>query len=188
MLLQKVIDTNKPFVFKQGLDERLLTEEKCEMLFSAKYDGDVIFAFDNITDYDLIHKKLKIIRKYKGKKNVKFYVLVGFESTDAQDILNAFKRIALLFRYGCLPYIMRFQNKNDMPWKMSEFRSLYITLARWCNQPSIVKKMSFRDFCELNQEVHKNKDTLCSSMDAMRKFEKRYPDIAKYFDIRFENR
>ena len=75
-----------------------------------------------------------------------------------------------------------------MPWKMSEFRSLYITLARWCNQPSIVKKMSFRDFCELNQEVHKNKDTLCSSMDAMRKFEKRYPDIAKYFDIRFENR
>lgn len=188
MLLQKVIDTNKPFVFKQGLDERLLTEEKCEMLFSAKYDGDVIFAFDNITDYDLIHKKLKIIRKYKGKKNVKFYVLVGFESTDAQDILNAFKRIALLFRYGCLPYIMRFQNKNDMPWKMSEFRSLYITLARWCNQPSIVKKMSFRDFCELNQEVHKNKDTLCSSMDAMRKFEKRYPEIAKYFDIRFENR
>lgn len=75
LLLQKVIDTNKPFVFKQGLDERLLTEEKCKMLFSAKYDGDVIFAFDNIKDYDLIHKKLKIIGKYKGKKNVKFYVL-----------------------------------------------------------------------------------------------------------------
>ena len=50
------------------------------------------------------------------------------------------------------------------------------------------KKMSFRDFCELNQEVHKNKGTLCSSMDAMRKFEKMYPDSAKYFDMRFENR
>ena len=48
--------------------------------------------------------------------------------------------------------------------------------------------MSFRDFCELNQEVHKNKGTLCSSMDAMRKFEKMYPDSAKYFDMRFENR
>lgn len=35
----------KPFQYKQGLDERLLTDEKCEMLFSSKYDGDYIFAF-----------------------------------------------------------------------------------------------------------------------------------------------
>ena len=47
--------------------------------------------------------------------------------------------------------------------------------------------MSFREFCEANQELHKNKSTLCSSMDAMRMFENKYPDIArKYFDIRFE--
>ena len=68
---------------------------------------------------------------------MKFHVLVAFESTDATDIENAFKRIELLMRYRCLPNLMRYQNKNDTPWKRSEFREMYITLARWCNQPSI---------------------------------------------------
>lgn len=58
VLLQQLIDTGKPFKFKQGLDERLLTDEKCELLFNSNYDGDYTFAFDNIADYDLIHKKL----------------------------------------------------------------------------------------------------------------------------------
>lgn len=186
-LLQELIDTKKPFKFKQGLDERLLTEEKCEMLFSANYDGDYTFAFDNIADYDLIHEKLKMIRKYTKSASVKFYVLVAFESTDAQDIENAFKRIALLMEYQCLPYLMRYQNKNDTPWKRSELRGLYIALARWCNQPSIFKKMSFRQFCEANQEQHKTEGTLCSSMKAMTEFESNYPEVAmKYFDLRYD--
>ena len=45
-LLEEAISNGKPFKFKQGMDERILTNEKCEMLFSAKYDGDYTFAFD----------------------------------------------------------------------------------------------------------------------------------------------
>lgn len=187
-LFQQLLDTNKKFRFKQGLDERLLNEEKCEMLFSAPYDGDYTFAFDNIEDYDLIKSKLQIIRKYNKKKNVKFYVLTGFQSTDGQDIENAFKRISLLMEYNCLPYLMRYQNKNETPWKNSKYHSLYVTMARWCNQPSIFKKMSFRQFCEANQELHKTEGTLCASMQSMVSFEKEYPSIAKqYFDLRFED-
>ena len=48
----------KPFQYKQGMDERLLTDEKCQVLFNSKYDGDYIFAFDNLADYDLIKRKL----------------------------------------------------------------------------------------------------------------------------------
>lgn len=185
-LLEEIISTGRQFKFKQGLDERLLTEEKCRMLFNSKYDGDFTFAFDNISDYDLIHEKLKMIRKYNQKKSVKFYVLVGFESTDAKDIENAFKRVELLLYYRCLPYIMRYMDKNNTPWKQSKYRALYVTIARWCNQPSIIKKMSFRDFCEANQALHKNKNTLCSAMKSMVDFENEYPEIAaQYFDIRF---
>lgn len=187
-ILQQLLDTNKHFKFKQGLDERLLDDEICQILFSSKYDGDITFAFDKISDYDLIESKLKLISKYKKRKSVKFYVLVGFEGTDAQDIENAFKRIELLLHYGCLPYIMRFQNKNETPWKNSRWRGLYITLARWCNQPSIIKKMTFREFCEANQALRKSKNSLCTSLKSLRDFENEYPKIAKrYFDIRFEN-
>lgn len=184
-LLLELRAKNKKFKFKQGLDERLLTEEKCKLLFSSKYDGDFIFAFDNIDDYDLIHEKLKMIRKYT-KRSVKFYVLTGFESVDYKDIENTFRRISLLLRYECLPYLMRYQNKNEAPWKKSPYSKLYIAMARWCNQPSILKKMSFRYFCEANQELKKDKNTVCATLQAMQNFESEHPDIAsKYFDLKF---
>lgn len=186
IMLQELIDTGKPFKFKQGLDERLLTEEMCKMLFNAKYDGDYTFAFDNVSDYDLIHRKLQMIRKYTKSPRIKFYVLVGFESIDAVDIENAFIRISLLQSYRCLPYIMRYQNKNETPWKKSKYKGLYITIARWCNQPSIFKKMTFREFCEANQKNIKTPGFICSSMKAMLCFEKEHPDLAKiYFDKRY---
>ena len=185
-ILEEILAKKKPFKFKQGLDERLLTDEKCKLLFSAKYDGDYTFAFDNIQDYDLIKNKLQMIRRYTSSKSIKFYVLVGFESVDEIDIENAFKRIELLMQFQCLPYIMRYQNKNYSPWKESPYRSLYVALARWCNQPSIFKKMSFRQFCEKNQDLHKTKDTLCAAMKALIEFENEHPDIAKkYFDLRY---
>ena len=83
---------------------------------------------------------------------------------------------------------MRFQNKNDSPWKESKYRSLYVAIARWCNQANIVKKMSFRQFCKANQELKKNPDVLCSTMKAMIEFETEYPELSKrYFDIRMED-
>ncbi|MDO4486952.1 MAG: hypothetical protein Q4C46_10240 [Bacillota bacterium] len=187
-IIEDLLKTGKPFKFKQGMDERVLTDEKCEILFNASYDGDYTFAFDNISDYDLIHKKLKLIRKHTKATNIKFYVLVGFESTDAVDIENMWKRVALLMEYQCLPYIMRYQNKNESPWKESKYRGMYVTMARWCNQPNFFKKKSFREYCEANQERIKTEGKICSSMKAMLDFEEEYPEIAaKYFDLRFDS-
>lgn len=186
-IFEELIALKKPFKFKQGMDERILTEEKCKLLFNASYDGDYTFAFDNISDYDLIHKKLKLIRKYTKATNIKFYVLVGFESTDEHDIENMWRRVELLMRYKCLPYIMRYRNKNETPWKESPYRGMYVTMARWCNQPSFFKKKSFRQYCEANQALVKTEGYICSSMRALMDFETRYPEIAsKYFDLRFD--
>ena len=47
--------------------------------------------------------------------------------------------------------------------------------------------MIFRQFCEANQALRKDKTKLCSTMQAMVDFEEEHPDIAKkYFDIRME--
>lgn len=59
-------------------------------------------------------------------------------------------------------------------------------MARWCNQPNILKKMTFREFCVAKQALHKTEGTYCSAMKSMLDFEKRFPEIArKYFDLRF---
>lgn len=187
-IINTLISTDRAFKFKQGMDERILTEAKCEMLFNAKYDGDFTFAFDNIADYDVIHEKIKLIRKHTRATNVKFYVLVGFESTDYIDVENMWKRVELLMRYQCLPYIMRYQDKNNAPWKESKYRGMYITMARWCNQPSFFKKKTFREYCEANQALVKTEGHICSSMKAMLAFEEEHPEIAeKYFDLRFSD-
>lgn len=182
-ILQTLQVTGRPFKFKQGLDERLLTDEKCELLCKSKYDGDITFAFDKVEDYELIESKLQMIRRHT-KKQFTFYVLVGFESQDERDIENAFVRIQLLMKYRCIPYIMRFEAYRNSP-----YRSLYINLARWCNQPRIFKKMSFRQFCNLNQAFHKTSTTTCSAMKSMLDFEAKHPEIVKkYFDITFAER
>ena len=177
-LLQELIDTGKPFKFKQGLDERLLTDEKCEILFNSKYDGDITFAFDKIEDYKMIEKKLNLIRKHSNRQCV-FYVLCGYESTELQDIINTFERIKLLMEYKCLPYIMRYKGKDNTPYLSSEFRGMYITLARWCNQPSFFKKKSFYEYCEVGGN---------SSMRYATEFMENYPDVAdKYFYMKWSN-
>lgn len=110
-LLLELQATGKPFQFKQGLDERILTDQKCQLLFKSKYDGDYIFAFDNIADYNLIEKKLQLLRKYTDAVP-KFYCFCGFDRNDKwnlnfwkQDLFDLFQRIELLMKYQCLPYI-----------------------------------------------------------------------------------
>lgn len=175
--------TGKPFTFKQGLDERLITDEKCEMLCQAKYDGAITFAFDNIADYKMIEKKLIMIRRHTSKQFT-FYVLVAFDHNGnyddnfwLQDIVDAFERIRLLMRYRCVPYIMRFEQHKNSP-----FKGIYTTLARWCNQPSFFKKMSFREFCHQTARHGSG-----SAERYMAEFERLHPEIAKeYFDMKFE--
>lgn len=171
--LEELIATGKPFKFKQGLDERLLTPEKCEILFKSKYDGEITFAFDDIDDYNLIHDKLKLIRNHSDKQ-IKFYVLCGFDKNDKydtefwkRDLINTFERIKLLGQYKALPYIMRFNKYEDSP-----YRGIYVTLARWINQPSFFKKKSFVEYCKVGG---------MSSMRYLEELSRDYPDLVEKY-------
>lgn len=192
-LLDDLKATGKPFQFKQGLDIRLLTKKKAEKLANCRYRGEYIFAFDRISERSLIEKKLRIWRDY-CKKGTKLYVLCAFEpqnskkkgvdmtDLEVEDIKGVFQRIKILMEFKCLPYIMRYEY-----YKKSQFRGMYTQLARWCNQPNIFKKMSFREFCEGNQRYHKS-DTKCAAFRAMNTFEVDYPEIARdFFDIKYED-
>lgn len=178
-LLKELQDTGKPFKFKQGLDERLLTDEKCVMLFESKYDGNITFAFDNVQDYELIEKKLKLIRQHTDKIMM-FYVLVGFDIENKydnnfwkQDIFDMMKRVELLMQYRCLPYIMRFERYEDSP-----YQGVYKTVAAWCNQPSFFKKKSLREFGIVSGSNSARNRYIVD-------FEKKYPEIREYMDMKW---
>ena len=172
--------TKKPYKFRQGLDLRLLTDEKAEMLSKSKYLGDFIFAFDHLDEAPIIEKKLKLWRKYCNKPT-KLYVLAGFDAQDETEIVSVFKRIEILIRYGCLPYIMRHEKYLESPYK-----GMFTQIARWCNQPQFLKKLSFRQYVNQCQFYHKTDGTLCAPMKAMTEFESKFPEIAeRYFDMEY---
>lgn len=176
--------TGKKFQFKQGMDERLLTDEKCEVIFNSNWHGDYLFAFDNIKDRRLIERKLNLIRKYTDSQNVKFYCFCAYNHKTphlynydfwAQDIADLFERIKILMNHRCLPYVMRYKD-----YELSQYKGMYITIAMWCNQPSFFQKKSFREYCESNFKRNRT-----SSMRYLIDFEAEYPDIAeKYFDMK----
>lgn len=180
-VIEQLKETNKPFQFKQGMDIRLINEEKAKLLSSCKYKGHYIFAFDNIEDQELIKRKLYIWKKY-CKKTTKLYVLCGFDRENEydskfwiQDIIDTFERIKILMEYKCLPYIMRYKE-----YKGSPYSEIYIELARWCNQPALFTKKSFREFCLVDPKRN-------STASRMMSFEKECPNIAeKYFDLKYE--
>ena len=90
------------------------------------------------------------------------------------------KLLHYLMKYGCLPYIMRYNKYEESP-----YRGIYVTLAAWCNQPSFFKKKSFREYCIADAERRPNKT--CATLRYLNEFEKLYPEIAKqYFDLKFE--
>lgn len=199
-LIQPVINTAKPFQFKQGLDERLLTQDKVNEMLKWKYDGDFIFAFDYIRDKELIISKLEMIRNTpEWKRGLKFYVFCGYDKDGKydtefweRDIQELFERIFILAKYNAKPYIMRFEKVYS-----SDFSTFYATVASWCNQVAMFKTFSFRLFSQC-RGMRKNGYNIYrrnipaylkrigikgSQWKSMEQVETLFPSIAeKYFD------
>lgn len=182
-LLQELIDSKRPFQFRQGLDERMLAQSPdgelmAQMLSKSKYHGDFIFAFDNWRDRDLIEKSLKIWKRYNPKKTTKFYLFCGYKQSVKKkdmfykDIWELFHRIKVLMQYGCVGYVMRHEDYHSSP-----VPNLYVQIARWCNQQQFYKKMSFWQFCYRNQSYWEETTMKVTDRPKLKSFEEFEQDI-----------
>ena len=135
-LLQQLIDSKAKVDFNQGLDIRLMTKEKVEMLNQIKVK-EIHFAWDKYSDKDIILPKLRLFAEHskmlKNKKahNVIVYTLVNFDTTLAQDL----ERIYTLREMGYWAYVMIYDKAHC--------DSIYKKLARWVNNRfvfSVVEK------------------------------------------------
>lgn len=135
--------------FNEGLDIRLLDHKNAYLLSCLKYESSYIFAFDDIKYLDIIDSKKNILKKYFKDWKIKFYIYVNPDMNIKTEIVP---RIEYCLKNKYLPYIMR-----DQSCFASINKDFYTDIASWCNQVSIIKKMSFLDF--LNKR-HTNKDRI----------------------------
>lgn len=137
-LLQQLIDSNAWVDINQGLDIRLMTEEKAEMISQMKVK-ELHFAWDRYEDKDLIipkFKEFKAVTKLDMRKLI-VYVLCNFNTTLEQDL----ERIYTLRELGYWAYVMLY-DKDNIP-KGHTYRKL----QRWANNRFIFAKCErFEDY------------------------------------------
>lgn len=137
-LLQQLIDSRAYVDFNQGLDIRLMTKEKAEMLGKIKTKM-IHFAWDKYEDRDKIIPKFKEFKDITGinKSNLSVYVLCGFNTTIEQDL----ERIYTLRDLGYSPYVMLY-NKDNIPRG-----HILRKMMRWCNNRFVFFKVAnFDDY------------------------------------------
>lgn len=149
-LLQQLIDSNALVDFNQGLDIRLMTEEKAEMLKQIKCKN-LHFAWDRFEDKETILPKFKMFKDITGinERNLIVYVLCNFDTTIEQDL----ERIYTLREMGYWAYVMLY-DKEHIP-KGHQLRKL----QRWVNNRFIFGR------CKTFEEYKKNEKSLGKGME-----------------------
>jgi hypothetical protein len=136
-LLQQLIDSKAYVDFNQGLDIRMMTEEKAQMISQIKIK-EVHFAWDRYEDKELVLPRLEMFAKYSnlvGKHNAIVYTLVIFDTTLEQDL----ERIYTLRDMGYWAYVMIYDKEHCA--------QIYRDLSRWVNNRFIFAKCEkFEDY------------------------------------------
>lgn len=108
-ILQQLIDSKSWVDFSQGVDIRLMTEEKAEMIKRIK-TKNIHFAWDRYEDKKKIVPKLKMFKEYTGYdyRKLTVYMLCNFDTTFEQDL----ERVYLLRDLGYNPFVMLYDKEH----------------------------------------------------------------------------
>lgn len=137
-LLQQLIDSKAVVDINQGIDIRLMTPKKAEMLKQIK-SKNLYFAWDRMQDRQKILPKFRMFKEITGirDRNLIVYVLCNFDTTIEEDL----ERIYTLRELGYWAYVMLY-DKERIP-KGHELRKL----QRWVNNRIIFASCpTFEDY------------------------------------------
>lgn len=137
-LFQQLIDSGAWVDFSQGVDIRLMTDEKAEMIKLIK-TKNIHFAWDRYGDKEIVVPKFKMFKELTGwdKRKLTVYVLTNFDTTIEQDL----ERIYTLRDLGYWPYVMIYDKEHTKPTDTVR------RLQRWVNNRIIFDKVHrFEDY------------------------------------------
>ena len=137
-ILKQLIDSGAWVDFSQGVDIRLMTEEKAEMIKRIKIKN-IHFAWDRYEDKDKIVPKFKMFSELTGwdRRKMTVYVLTNFDTNIEQDL----ERIYTLRELGYWPYVMIYDKEH------TKSTDTVRKLQRWVNMRAIFESTPrFEDY------------------------------------------
>lgn len=144
-LLGQLVESKAWVDINQGIDIRLMTEEKAEALKKLKVNN-IHFAWDRYEDKEKILPKFKMFKDITGidERKLTVYCLVNFDTTFEQDL----ERIYTLRDLGYYPYVMIYDKEH------TESTDKVRYLQRWVNNRIVFAKCQrFEDFRPHGKEM-----------------------------------
>ena len=132
-LLTQLAESKARVDINQGMDARLLTREKVELLNQVNL-SNIHFAWDDYHQKDAVLRGLQCFADHFHRKIDKghfaqVFVLTNFDTTPEQDL----ERIYTLRDMGFEPYIMVYDKAHAAPF--------YKSLQRWVNMRAIFHRV-----------------------------------------------
>lgn len=137
-IIQQLIESRALININQGLDIRMMTPEKAEMIKQLRVEV-VHFAWDRYEDRDIILPKLKEFKEVTGwgARKTSVFILTNFDTTTEQDL----ERIYTVRDLGYDPFVMIYR-KETLPPDAPVRR-----MQRWVNNKIIFKSVkNFDDY------------------------------------------
>jgi hypothetical protein len=145
-LLQQLIDSKAWVDINQGLDIRLMTEEKAEMIKQLKIK-ELHFAWDRYEDKDIVVPKFKMFKELTSIDIRKLIVFVLCGDREKRVLETDLERIYTLRDMGFWAYVMLY-DKENIP-KGHELRKL----QRWVNNRFIFARCNtFEEYLRGNKD------------------------------------
>lgn len=129
-LIQQLIDSKAMVNINQGIDIRIMTDEKAEMIKKIHVDL-VHFAWDRYEDKETIIPNFKAFKEITGwnARKTGVFILTNFNTTLEQDL----ERVYTLRDMGYDPYVMIYDKEHTNPGDQVR------RLQRWVNNRKIFK-------------------------------------------------
>lgn len=144
-LLQQLIYSKAWVNINQGLDIRLMTEEKAEMIKQLKFK-ELHFAWDRYEDKDIVVPKFKMFKELTNIDIRKLIVFVLCGDREKRVLETDLERIYTLRDMGFWAYVMLY-DKENIP-KGHELRKL----QRWVNNRFIFARCNtFEEYLRGNK-------------------------------------
>jgi hypothetical protein len=111
-LFEQLIESRARIDFTQGLDIRLMTHEKLEMLKKMRIKI-VHFAWDNYDEKNLVTERLREIKESTGwaSRKIGVYILTNYDTSHEEDL----ERVYTVRELGCDPFVMVYQKETLPP-------------------------------------------------------------------------
>ncbi len=133
-VLNQIVERKIIVDFTQGLDIRLITPDHANLLAKIKVPKtyQIPFAWDNVRDERAVRRGIEIIRSAMPLKRIMFFVLIGFDSSPAEDLL----RVMALRGLGVDPFVMPYDRRD----------TYQRAFARWVNHKAIFNTVSWDEY------------------------------------------